>query len=179
MHKRPHLRVARIRHTTPRRGLLLLVAASSLAIAALVDVSTQPRTHQFALDSAAGLRLHNVTASAATLDGKKGVRVRMGDEARAKFQRLTPEERGRAVQTGQLEQLAVIEGVEFDNGVIEAEIAGAPQPRHAVHLAPGLDLVTTSDRGPQEVRVVRRSGAGCLDERSHRGAGRAGTLVRP
>lgn len=126
MRKRPHLRVAQGRRTTPRPGLLLL-AAISLAVVALVDVSAQPRARLFALDSVAGLRLHNVTASAATLDGKQGVRVTMADEARANFQRMTPEERGQAVQTGQLEQLAVIEGVAFDNGVIEAEFAGAPQ----------------------------------------------------
>lgn len=126
MRKRPHLGVAQGRHTTPRRGLLL-PAALALAVAALVDVSAQPRARQFALDSVAGLRLHNVTASAATLDGKQGVRVTMADEARAKFLRLMPEERGQAVQSGQLEQLAVIEDLAFDNGVIEAEIAGAPQ----------------------------------------------------
>jgi hypothetical protein len=50
-----------------------------------------------------------VTAEPATLDGKKGLRLTLAPAA-------SPD----------LEQLAVLEGVEFSNGVIEAEIAGTP-----------------------------------------------------
>jgi 3-keto-disaccharide hydrolase len=63
----------------------------------------------YPLESAAGLRLHNVTAEPATLDGKKGLRLTLA-----------------AGGSPAGEQLAVIEGLEFSSGVIEAEIAGAP-----------------------------------------------------
>jgi hypothetical protein len=58
--------------------------------------------------------LHNVGAEPATLDGKKGLRLT-----------LAP---GAASGQPDQEQLAVLEGVEFSNGVIEAEVAGAPGP---------------------------------------------------
>jgi hypothetical protein len=61
----------------------------------------------FPLESAEGLRLHNVTAVPDTLQGRKAVRVTGSAAA---------------------ENLAVVEGVVFDNGVIEAEIAGAVAP---------------------------------------------------
>jgi hypothetical protein len=61
----------------------------------------------FSLESAAGLRLHNVTVVPETLDGRKGVRVTGSDAS---------------------ETMAVVEGLEFGNGVIEAEIAGAVKP---------------------------------------------------
>jgi hypothetical protein len=54
------------------------------------------------------------------LQGKKGLRITPSEEARRRLQRMTPNE--------QLlfPQLASIKGLEFANGVIEAEIAGAP-----------------------------------------------------
>ncbi|MET0554683.1 MAG: family 16 glycoside hydrolase [Vicinamibacteria bacterium] len=61
----------------------------------------------FPLESAAGLRLHDVTAVPETLHGKKGVRVTASEAP---------------------ETFAVVEGTSFGNGVIEAEIAGAVKP---------------------------------------------------
>ena len=61
----------------------------------------------FPLESAAGLRPHNVTVVPETLHGRKGVRV-TGSEAG--------------------ETLAVVEGTSFGNGIIEAEIAGEVKP---------------------------------------------------
>jgi hypothetical protein len=90
----------------PTRSALLLLAPL-VALSASVLAQGQPKT--FALDSIAGLRLHNVKAEPATLQGKKGIQVT----------RSTATEE--AVET-----LAVIEGLEFDNGVIQVEIAGAP-----------------------------------------------------
>jgi hypothetical protein len=74
------------------------------------------------LESAAGLRLHNVVAEPAVLQGKKGLRITPSEEARRRLQSMTPNE--------QLlfPQLASIEGLEFANGMIEAEIAGAQAP---------------------------------------------------
>ena len=56
------------------------------------------------------------------LDGKKGLRVTVSEEALRRLKSMPPEEQA-AFQT-----LAVVEGLEFGNGVIEAEIAGAPAP---------------------------------------------------
>jgi hypothetical protein len=77
------------------------------------------QARQFRLESVDGLRLHNVVAAPATHKGKKGLRV-VADTARL----------GAQVAGGQTEpeMLASIEGVEFSNGVIEAEVAGAPAP---------------------------------------------------
>lgn len=80
--------------------------------------SQQARTYP--LEATADLRLQNVVAEPATLDGKKGVRVTMSPEIVRQFATMTPEQRN------QVEPLAVIKGSEFSNGVIEAEIAGMP-----------------------------------------------------
>ena len=90
---------------TTRTALLLL--APIVALSPSILAQGQPKT--FALESIAGLRLHNVKAEPATLQGKKGIQVTRSPEA------------GDAAET-----LAVIEGLDFDNGVIQAEIAGAP-----------------------------------------------------
>jgi len=108
-----------------RRTLLLLAATLAL----LPVVGAQAQGTHYLLESTAGLRLHNVTAEPATLHGKKGLRVEMSDAAQRRFQTMTREEQDRATKVGGTnEQLAVIEGLEFGNGVIEAEIAGATQP---------------------------------------------------
>jgi hypothetical protein len=70
------------------------------------------------LETAAGLTLIRAKAEPATLQGRKGLRVTVSDEA---LRQYTPAD-------GELNQLAVIDGLEFSNGVIEAEIAGAPAP---------------------------------------------------
>lgn len=105
-----------------------------LVLAALLPVgitAQQPRA--FPLESAAGLRLHNVVAEPVTLDAKRGVRVTETAELTQRFQSLTPEQQQQLAQRGtvagvDLEPLAVIEGLDFSSGVIEAEIAGAPAP---------------------------------------------------
>jgi hypothetical protein len=79
----------------------------AVTLVLLSDARAWSAARSFPLESAAGLRLHNVTVVPETLDGKKGVRV-TGTEAG--------------------ETLAVLEGLEFGNGVIEAEIAGAVKP---------------------------------------------------
>ena len=63
-----------------------------------------------------------MSADPVVLDGKKGLRVTISEEAVRRLQSMTPEEQAA------FEPLAVIEGLEFGNGVIEAEIAGAPAP---------------------------------------------------
>jgi hypothetical protein len=79
----------------------------AVALVLLCGVRAWTAEKSFPLESAAGLRLHNVTAVPETLDGKKGLRV-TGTEA--------------------AETLAVVEGLEFGDGIIEAEIAGDVKP---------------------------------------------------
>ena len=84
----------------------------SLAAAGIVSLplaaAAQPRAYP--LESAQGLRLVNVTAEPATLQGKKGLRL------------------AAVPGQGAVETLARIEGVTFSSGTIEAEIAGVPAP---------------------------------------------------
>jgi hypothetical protein len=89
-----------------------LCACSTLFLPAAASAQTQPKS--YALESPAGLKLHNVVAEAAVLQGKKGVKLAFPPEA------PRPQ--------SEVDQLAWFEGVEFSNGVIEAEIAGAPAP---------------------------------------------------
>jgi hypothetical protein len=83
-----------------------------------VDGSAQRR--HYSLESLEGLRVVNAKAEPATLEGKKGLRVTETKEAQSS------QPPGAQRVTG--ESLVVVEGVEFGDGVIEAEIAGVPAP---------------------------------------------------
>jgi hypothetical protein len=69
-------------------------------------------TH-YSLESPEGLVLRNLAATTAVLHGKKGVRLTQSSEPR---------------QPPFLEDLALLPNLVFSNGVIEVELAGAPQP---------------------------------------------------
>lgn len=84
--------------------------------------ASQPR--RYSLESADGLRLHQVIAEPAILDGKKGVRVTLSEEIARRAQRPTPEQRWETKPN----PLAVLEGLDFSSGAIEGELAGAPAP---------------------------------------------------
>ncbi|MGQ0714574.1 MAG: hypothetical protein ACT4PJ_12705 [Gemmatimonadaceae bacterium] len=101
-------------------GFLLFALTAAIVLTLPGRLAAQVR--HYPLESASGLSLHNVVAQAGVLDGKKGVRVTTPDSVTRRVQAMTPE------QQGMFEQLAVIEALEFTNGVIEAEIAGAPAP---------------------------------------------------
>lgn len=75
----------------------------------------------YPLESAEGLRLVNVAAEPVTLQGKKGLKLTLSPEAARRLEGLPPAQRD-------VEQLAVIEGVTFSSGTIEAEIAGDLAP---------------------------------------------------
>jgi hypothetical protein len=98
-----------IRHVT-----ILLVGVVS---AALPDYASG-QVRRYALETTDGLRLHNATAESVTFKGKRGVRVTVAPEVARRPEFLT----------GQIEPEAYarIEGLEFSNGVMEAEVAGAP-----------------------------------------------------
>ena len=100
-----------------------LAAPDTTRATTLVPVprpATPGQPGSYALETTAGLRPHNVTVEATTHAGKRGVRVVMSDEGQRRYQQATPEEQPTFAQ------LVVVEGTDFANGVIEAEIAGAP-----------------------------------------------------
>jgi hypothetical protein len=98
--------------------LFAFVLAASPVVALTPTSAAQGRG--FPLESASGLRLHNVAAEPAVLDGKKGLRLTISEDAARRLASMTPE------QQALFEELAVIEGLEFANGVIEVEVAGEP-----------------------------------------------------
>jgi hypothetical protein len=102
-----------------KRSTLLIVAAG-VALGPASMPSAQAR--RYALESTQGLKLHNVTAEPAVLQDRKGLKVTLSEEAARRLKSMSPD------QQAQVEQLALIDGVEFASGVIEAEIAGAPAP---------------------------------------------------
>lgn len=96
-------------------------ATLPLLLAALVlPALAQPKLYP--LDSPAGLRLHNVQAASSTHLGKPALALTVSEDARRATAQLPIDQ-----QAAQFEKLAVIEGLDFSDGVIEAEIAGAPQ----------------------------------------------------
>lgn len=92
------------------RSTLLALAATLT----LLQGNSSAQARHYPLESTAGLRLVNATVEPAMLDGKKGLRVT-----------TPPVTQGQGV-TG--ESLVVIEGLQFTDGVIEAEIAGISAP---------------------------------------------------
>lgn len=98
---------------------------ASVSLAALFALA-QPKpdelaragTRRYSLESVEGLRFHNVTAEPAVLHGRKGLKATVSEEALRRVQRTREYSQG----------LVVIEGLNFSNGVIEAEIAGALAP---------------------------------------------------
>lgn len=96
------------------RSPLLVVAALTFV---LLPGRAFAQARHFPLESMDGLRLHNVAAEPTTHQGKKGLRLTLAPNA-------APAGAGQA----DIDQLAVIDGLEFSNGILEAEIAGAPAP---------------------------------------------------
>lgn len=113
-----------------------------MIVAPLISAGASGQTRRYPLESAEGLRLEHVSAEPASLLGKKGLRLTLSDATRrrlADFDKMTPVEREKALRPEErarlgrglpflLEQLAVIQDLEFSNGVIEVEMAGAPEP---------------------------------------------------
>lgn len=97
---------------------------STLAVVGVCLVIATPsaQAKRYPLESASGLHLYNVVAEPAVLQGKKGVRVTHTEDARRRMQNMTAE------ALAHFPQLATIDGTDFANGVIDAEIAGEPAP---------------------------------------------------
>ena len=109
------------------RPAIRRITVAAVAAVMLAPGAAWAQPTRVPLETPDGLRLHNVSATPATLQGKKGLRVELSEETRRRVQAMTPEQRQQAVQQGLAEQLAVIEASDFGDGVIEAEIAGAPR----------------------------------------------------
>jgi hypothetical protein len=97
-----------------RRGTITLQLPLVISVALLCSEGAAGQGKRYPLTSADGLTLQNVRAEPATLQNKTGLRV------------IASEEAARAQQ--EIDELAIIDGLEFSNGTIEAEIAGAPAP---------------------------------------------------
>ena len=105
----------------PCRGFVLFVAAGAAILVSALEARQTPPAH-YALESPEGLRLHNVTAEPAVLQGKKGLKVTISDQAQRQLQQMSD------AQQASFEQLALVGNLEFSSGEISAEIAGAPAP---------------------------------------------------
>ena len=70
------------------------------------------QSQSYPLQSPRGLKLHGVVATAATLHGKKGIRIEPDSVSKA--------------ASSEPDMLASIDGLHFANGIIEAEVAGMP-----------------------------------------------------
>ena len=100
------------------------LAAVTITVLLLLPGRAVAQTKHYPLEAADGLVLHNVSAEPATLQGRKGLKLTLSADVRRKLESMTPEARNQA----RIEQLARIKDVEFSNGVIEVEVAGAPAP---------------------------------------------------
>lgn len=94
-----------------------VMLGTALTLSAAGGAWAQAKT--YLLDTAAGLTLINAVAEPATHEGRKGLRIVMSEEGLRKMQQPG---------AGEVNPLAIIQGLEFSNGVIDAEIAGAPAP---------------------------------------------------
>jgi hypothetical protein len=109
-------------------AMLRLLTAGFLI---LLPELAHAQARRFALEGTDGLRLHNVAAVPATLQGRKGLRVTIAPDALERLSRMTP------AQQNLFEELVVIDALEFSDGVIEMEIAGSLAPE-AGSLARGF-----------------------------------------
>lgn len=119
-----HTRLPRSRPWRPTRPRMECVRHLCVMVFATLAVPTMgtAQTRLYPLESAEGLRLHNVSAESVTYEGKAGIRVAISDDAKRRMAGLSIEEQS------QFESFAVIVGTDFSSGVIEAEVAGAPAP---------------------------------------------------
>ena len=81
--------------------------------------------------------------------GEKRVRIKHSEEALRRLEKMTPEEQAR------FPQLASVDGLEFANGVIEAEIAGAQLLNRSTSFGP-VDVLTQTSRSRPWHRLPRR-----------------------
>ena len=134
---------------------LAIVTASMLTLLTGGRVSGQSghQSRHYPLETAAGLRLHNVAAEPAVLDGRKGLRVTLSADTLRRFERMTDGE-AHDFQT-RIGQYAVIDGVEISDGVITAEVTGAPTPGAGPLVRGFVGIVFRLRDGAYEVFTLR------------------------
>ena len=103
--------------TSSRISSPLALVLVGLASFALPDAAFG-QAKRYSLITTDGLSLHNTTAESVTFKGKRAVRVAVAPDVARR-----PEYLAGMVEP---EALARIEGLEFSNGIIEAEVASAP-----------------------------------------------------
>jgi hypothetical protein len=105
--------------TTRPLPVSVLVASLLLATTpAIAQQAAQVQMNCYPLDSLDRLRLHNVIVQPAELEGKKGLKATISTEAVRRSGRTQEYAQG----------LVRIDDLDFSNGVIEAELAGALAP---------------------------------------------------
>jgi hypothetical protein len=104
--------------------IMTVAVAVLLAARCIAQASVEPARKVIPLTSVAGLTPHNAKVEPATHRELAGVRVTIPDH----IQNMSVEERQRLSSQGKaIEQLALIDGLEFGDGAIEAEISGEAQ----------------------------------------------------
>jgi len=114
--------------------ILIRITAFVAAAVLLGLAPVEAQTRNYALDSADGLTLHNITAAPTTYKGKKGLRITMSDDAAEARKRADAARREApratkkaAVPEGRtIEFLAELTETQFHDGVIELELSGEP-----------------------------------------------------
>jgi hypothetical protein len=112
----------RVPFPQPRSPIKCTLLTVAITVGLLVPGTAARQPKHYPLESTAGLRLHNIAAEPAALHGKQGLRITGTEEAQRRLQAMTLPEVVR------FPQFASIDGLDFANGVIEAEIAGEPAP---------------------------------------------------
>lgn len=107
-----------------------LTVVISITLTLIGPPGARAQRAHYPLESAEGLGMHNVVAEPAILAGKKGLRLTLSGETLRRFKGMTDEEINDF--QARVGQYAVIEGLEFSDGVITAEIAGSPVPGASV-----------------------------------------------
>jgi hypothetical protein len=99
-----------------RHAALVLFVVTYAALPA----SASAQAKRYDLTTTDALRPHNATVEAETFQGKRGVRVAIAPEITRRPEYIA----------GQIEPEAFvrIDGLDFANGIIEAEVAGSPGP---------------------------------------------------
>ena len=133
----------------------LLAGAASATLLAQATPARQGK--QYALKSPEGLRLHNVAAEPAGLEGKEGLRVTMSEETVRRFKDMTPAEQ--ATEQARVGQYAIIDGLEFANGVIEVTTNGLGNAGtfSITNSASAANTIASTTAGTSPARSTRRS----------------------
>ncbi len=105
------------------RNLMAIAMFGGLNVAAAADAG-----EVYPLTSVEGLSLNHVVARSATHQGRAGLRVAMAEDLQARIVAMSDQERQQLSDRGEFpEQLALIDGPEFGDGILEIEVAGEAQ----------------------------------------------------